>query len=89
MRLHAHAQQLSMIARLLIFLTLLINGLSLVRIEDGPVVGSSGNLVLRYIDHYLPSSAKQRLLALKSFHNITLMLNIIVMLSILTGFVVI
>ncbi len=78
-----------MIARLLIFLTLLLNGLSLVRIEDGPMLGSSGNVVLRYLNYYLPSSAKQHLLALKSFHNITLMLNVLVMLSILSGFMVI
>ena len=66
-----------MIMRLLIFLTLLLNGLSLFRIEDGPMLGSSGNVVLRYLNYYLPSSAKCYLLALKRFHNITLMLNVL------------
>ena len=89
-RSHAHAQQFYMLARVLIFLTLLLNGFSLVRIEDGDsMMGSSGNLIVRYLNNYMPTSAKQHLLALKSFHNITLILNIVVMLSILTGFIVI
>ena len=88
MRLHAHAADFHD-CETFDLSTLLLNGLSLVRIEDGPMLGSGGNVVLRYLNYYLPSSAKQHLLALKSFHNITLMLNVIVMLSILSGFVVI
>ena len=79
-----------MLGTIILSFTLVLNGLSLVRLDRGnDVTNNNNNPIVTFIQKKLPGDMKNKLLTLKAFHNITLILNVIVIFLILTGFIVV
>ena len=79
-----------MVGTIILSFMLVLNGLSLVRLDrSNDVTNNNNNPIIKFIQKKLPSDMKNKLLTLKAFHNITLILNVIVMFLIVTGFIVV
>ena len=76
--------------------TLVLNALSLMRLDNrsndmasNHISNNNTPLVVRIIQQKVPQIVKNYLHMLKAFHNITLIINVLVVLSVLIGYIVV
>ena len=78
------------LSKVILCVTLLLNGLSLIRLENNNnAINNNNNPIVKYIQQNISIDIKNKLRALKAFHNIILVLNVAVVFLILIGYIVI